>query len=1156
MKNNRSSKLLAFLLTVILVMGTFCMPASAAAKSIKNATVSVASAIYTGKALTPTVKVKLSGKTLNSKYYTVKYTNNKNIGKGTVTVTGKNGYSGSVKKTFKIVPNKVSGITTSANSDTIKLSWKTVKGATHYQVYMYEDGEWVKKATTTSLSAKITDLKGGTTYSFKVRAYKKVSGEYYIGSYSSTVKASTKLAAPKTVKATAGDGSIKVSWSKVTGATAYQVWLHDGNDWVDAKNTSKTSYTFSSLKEGTVYSFKVRAYKKSGDSKVYGSYSSAVKASTSLGAVTGLKASDIGLNSAKISWNKVAGATYYVVEKENEVGDMTSYDTTDTSYELTGLRDTTGVTVTVKAYNEDTKTFGKAASISFPTKPNKPDKVEISDVTENSVFLNMSLSTMHSGFIVYINQLDKNGKVLKRTKVADTHMATTIKDLEGGSRYRLEVCAYNSFNGEKTYSDPVYSESFTTLPGKIKDLKAISTKDRVSLSWTLQSGADGYEVYDGSKELLAELNSDKNIYTAYNLEEGMDYIFFVRAFIKNEKGEKVYGDYTEVAASTGSTKLTGLTFTEKTTKMSKGETFQTEVKIEPAEAENVSLKYTSSNSAVATINSSGTITAIAEGTTKITVSNADGSISDSFTLSVEDIKLQSVTVNSSYTVNVNESVAIVPTFNPSNVSDKSFTLSGKDYTYSYKTGLFGTTTKSDTCKFEDYFFIDNRNGRLLAKQATVEPKTGNAFSFTVTLTAANGKTASFKISSTTRLISVYYDGEDNPWYYGNSAKLSADVDSEAGFRADSLIWSSSNNKVATVSSDGMVKCVGTGEVTITATAPAGSTKSHSITFYVREVLTLNKDYYENCNVGQGYQLSVDVKPSSSGAKVLYLSSDPETATVSTTGKVTFKKAGNVDIYISSDQTDTVKAVLTTGSCTLPEGSKSQLLSVLEDSANKIKTQMPALYHSNLPTFTNVKIHKEGSFKTADLVGIFESFASSQSKYIQAVTYKNYPSQTEYDAAYSSYMASVPVSGTPYLVIPGLLDSDIKSIEVVDKGSYTYDIKLTLNDEYMAAPPSSPSSTAHGKIFDVLANDYLVKIKNGLESSGSGMSMKYSAFRQTYNNSTFTVSYNKVTGKITNINYDMNVNVEIVDLKLSMSLITAIDSTVTFDVNNYVNYEVK
>ncbi|MBQ5906165.1 MAG: hypothetical protein IIW88_09890 [Clostridia bacterium] len=70
-----------------------------------------------------------------------------------------------------------------------------------------------------------------------------------------------------------------------------------------------------------------------------------------------------------------------------------------------------------------------------------------------------------------------------------------------------------------------------------------------------------------------------------------------------------------------------------------------------------------------------------------------------------------------------------------------------------------------------------------------------------------------------------------------------------------------------------------------------------------------------------------------------------------------------------------------------------------------------------------------------------------------------------------------------------------------------------------------------------------------------MSLKYTAFEQTYNNSTLSVTYDKVTGKITNLNYDMNVHVEIVDLKLSMTLITAINSTVTFDVNNNINYEV-
>ena len=85
MKTKKLSGLLMLVLSVILLMSTLCLPASAA-KSISKATVTVASAIYTGKTLKPKVTVKLSGKTLSSKYYTVSYSNSKNIGKVVLTV--------------------------------------------------------------------------------------------------------------------------------------------------------------------------------------------------------------------------------------------------------------------------------------------------------------------------------------------------------------------------------------------------------------------------------------------------------------------------------------------------------------------------------------------------------------------------------------------------------------------------------------------------------------------------------------------------------------------------------------------------------------------------------------------------------------------------------------------------------------------------------------------------------------------------------------------------------------------------------------------------------------------------------------------------------------------------------------------------------------
>ena len=77
--------------------------------SISKAKVSsIASATYTGKAITPSVSVKLGAKTLKKNTdYTVSYQNNTNAGTATIVVTGKGIYGGTVKKTFKINPASI-----------------------------------------------------------------------------------------------------------------------------------------------------------------------------------------------------------------------------------------------------------------------------------------------------------------------------------------------------------------------------------------------------------------------------------------------------------------------------------------------------------------------------------------------------------------------------------------------------------------------------------------------------------------------------------------------------------------------------------------------------------------------------------------------------------------------------------------------------------------------------------------------------------------------------------------------------------------------------------------------------------------------------------------------------------------------------------------
>lgn len=129
---------------------------TATVSSIKNQT-------YNGKAKTPTVTVKINGKTLKNKTdYTVSYKNNVKVGTATVTITGKGNYVGTLTKTFKIVyavPAK-DKIYTSGS-----LKYKVTKSsATSGTVAVYAP---VKK-TCTSISIPATvKLRG---YTFKVTA--------------------------------------------------------------------------------------------------------------------------------------------------------------------------------------------------------------------------------------------------------------------------------------------------------------------------------------------------------------------------------------------------------------------------------------------------------------------------------------------------------------------------------------------------------------------------------------------------------------------------------------------------------------------------------------------------------------------------------------------------------------------------------------------------------------------------------------------------------------------------------------------------------------------------------------------------------------------------------------------------------------------------
>ncbi len=177
-----------------------------------------------------------------------------------------------------VVPKTPTGVkAASASYNSVKISWTAVSGATGYAVYRAtsKTGTYNYLKSTTSTSLTDTSRTTGTTYYYKVRAYKTVGEMKYLSGYSAIVSAKAVPAVPASfTTAKASTTSVKTTWKAVTGATGYEVWMatSSGGTYSKLITTTKTTYTKTKLTKNKTYYFKVRAYKTVGNTKVYGAF--------------------------------------------------------------------------------------------------------------------------------------------------------------------------------------------------------------------------------------------------------------------------------------------------------------------------------------------------------------------------------------------------------------------------------------------------------------------------------------------------------------------------------------------------------------------------------------------------------------------------------------------------------------------------------------------------------------------------------------------------------------------------------------------------------------------------------------------------------------------------------------------------------------------
>ena len=309
-----------------------------------------------------------------------------------------------------------------------------------------------------------------------------------------------------------------------------------------------------------------------------------------------------------------------------------------------------------------------------------------------------------------------------------------------------------------------------------------------------------------------------------------------------------------------------ISLSQPTAEMIIGETAQLSATVLPSNATDKTVQWTSSKQSVATVTSSGLVTAIAEGTSTVTASAGGKSATCLVTISKGFVAVTSIAINKTELVLAKgHSETLTATVKPDDATDK--------------------TVVWDISKTA-IATVDS-NGKVTAiagGDATITAKAGNLVA-TCTLTV------------TVPVESVFLDKESISLDEDSSTSLVATVKPDDA-TDKSVTWSSSNANIATVDQSGKVTAVKEGHATITA--KAGDMKATcSVTvkkkFIAVTSITLNKTEL-SLNKGHSETLKATVKPDNATDKsVTWSSTNTTVATVDSNGKVTAVAGGNTTI---------------------------------------------------------------------------------------------------------------------------------------------------------------------------------------------------------------------------------------------------------------------
>ena len=255
------------------------------------------------------------------------------------------------------------------------------------------------------------------------------------------------LPAPTLTKATSGYKGVNLAWDGMEGAYSFRVYVKNGTSWKKLADTRELTYTDTTAKSGTSYTYTVRAMDKGG--RFISKYDTK-GISVKFYAAPKITKLENTAKGTKLAWSKSAGAAKYRVFIKNGTSWKKLVDTTALSYTNTGVKGGAAYTYTVRAmdkngkfisaYNTTGWKYTFVATPALPTLKNTKNGIQISFKASKGAAKYRIFRKTGSGGWKKLADTTKLSYVDKSSKRGVTYKYT-IRCLDKNGNY---VSAYNT----------------------------------------------------------------------------------------------------------------------------------------------------------------------------------------------------------------------------------------------------------------------------------------------------------------------------------------------------------------------------------------------------------------------------------------------------------------------------------------------------------------------------------------------------------------------------------------------------------------------------------------------------------------------------------------------------------------------------------------